>query len=126
MSSDRLVWRRNQYHDDKGHTIIEREVIQGTPPADFERYFGQGEIAVELSNGQKLTRAIRVTLPRARTVKEAFKQIDDEARRQQPAAVDAFLKELGVGQIATPTPGQANRILRGPGPNGGPRRRPGI
>jgi hypothetical protein len=69
---DKFIAKIVPYANETGVQIQEREVVLGTPPADYPRFVGIAGIRINLPNGQAIDEPLNVPIFGAATLAEAF------------------------------------------------------
>jgi hypothetical protein len=87
-----MIFTQEQYHNDKGQTVVYNKIIHGYEPLDFPMFMGIGFISFMTPMGPQEQR-LEVPI-KAQTVEEAFALFEETMERDGPKAVEAFKKRV--------------------------------
>jgi len=92
--------------------VEEREVVAGTPPADFVRFQLRASVSASYRQGISASKAFVVPLPKATTVQEAFAQIPLEYPPHHDKAVADISQEIErrIEELKQKLEAQANKL----------------
>lgn len=87
-----MIYYPQEYHDDKGATIIQHHIVDGLPPEDFPLFLGIGFIQIPTPMGE-IEEKISVRI-KATDLKEAFAKFKSTMETEGPAEARKIVESI--------------------------------
>lgn len=103
-----MIYHAQEYHNDKGQTVIQHHIDEGIPPSDFPLFLAVGFIKAETPMGD-IDHRIQVPIE-AKTLTEAFDKFLITMEKEGPKYAEEFMESVRE-QARTMMEKQRQRII---------------
>jgi hypothetical protein len=106
-----MIFYEQQYHDERGQTVIQHHIVEGMPPSDFPEFLGVGYIQIQTPIGPQEQ---RITVPIAASdLRGAFMKFQDTMEKEGPETAKRVMEELKRKMMEHHTKQQSKIITPG-------------